>query len=108
MSIRLGIILLVLLGGLSVEAKSNWQEEVTQIEAQIEELKNRQEKYRSSATRNSNNAMRWQFQSENYSDARKAWGKVAQDKQKIEEIQDQINDLEAHKLQILQEHGNQK
>ena len=82
-----------------------WQEDVKEIDQQIEQLQGLQEKYRWNMQRNVNNAMRWQFQNQNYLDARRAWDQAAQEKQKIQEIQDQIDDLTARKKQILQEHG---
>ncbi len=90
---------------LSLLSSVNWQDEVKQIDQQIEDLKDLQDRYYSSARRGTNNAMRWQFQSENYLDARRTWEKVAQDKQKIKEIQDQIDDLKNRKQEILKEHG---
>lgn len=82
-----------------------WQEDVKEIDTQIEELTSLKEKYQASMRRNTNNAMRWQFQKENYMDARRAWDQAAQEKQKIREIQDQINDLQKRKKSILQKHG---
>lgn len=84
------------------------QEEIKQIDAQIEQLEDLQDKLRSSAQRNINNAMRWQFQNENYLDARRAWDRAASDKQKIQELQDQIDDLKARKQKIMQENGSKK
>jgi DNA repair exonuclease SbcCD ATPase subunit len=86
-------------------AAANWQDEVKQIDRQIESLQDLQDKLRSNATRNANKAMRWQFQNENYSDARRAWDQVAEDKQKIQELQDQIDDLKAKRKKILDAHG---
>ncbi|NGX39267.1 MAG: hypothetical protein KR126chlam1_00590 [Chlamydiae bacterium] len=100
MIVKLGLFLMTLLA-----AGIPWQEEVTQIEREILVLRDLQEKYQASASRSSNNAMRWQFQRENYLDARRAWDKVAHDKQKIRELQDEIDDLEKHKAKLLQEHG---
>ncbi|NGX27356.1 MAG: hypothetical protein K940chlam6_01290 [Chlamydiae bacterium] len=100
MFIKLGILFFL--------AVASWQDDVKQIDQQIEDLKDLQGKLRSSAQRNTNNAMRWQFQSENYLDARRAWDRVAADKQKIQELQDQIDDLNAKKQNILQEHGGKK
>lgn len=74
-----------------------------QIDAQIAELNDLQERYRFGIEKNINNAMRWQFQNENYMDARRAWDKIAQDKKKIKEIQEQIDDLEDRKAKILEE-----
>lgn len=85
-------------------APVSWQDEVKEIGVQIEQLQNLQDKYRSSANRNINNAMRWQFQNQNYLDARRAWDKAAEDKQKIQELQDQIDDLEVRKKEILEKH----
>lgn len=83
----------------------SWQEDVKEIDKQIEQLQDLQDKYKASMRRNSNNAMRWQFQKENYLDARRAWDQAAQEKQKIHEIQDQIDDLKKRKKNILKEHG---
>lgn len=98
----LGIFLLTLLAPIS------WQEEVKEIDVQVEQLKDLQDKYKSSVERNINNAMRWQFQNQNYLDARRAWDKAAADKQKIQELQDQIDDLEARKQKIHQKHANRE
>ena len=90
---------------LQAEESVSWEVQVQEIDEQIQELDDLQDKYRSSAQRNVNNAMRWQFQNENYLDARRAWEQVARDKQIIKEIQDQIEDLKAQKQGILTEHG---
>ena len=92
----------------SLMAAVDWQDELRQIDQQIEQLQDLQDKYRSSAKRNADNAMRWQFQSENYLDARRAWEKSAQDKQKVKEIQDQMDDLQKRKQKILKEHEPKK
>ncbi|NGX45297.1 MAG: hypothetical protein K940chlam2_00443 [Chlamydiae bacterium] len=76
------------------------EQEVQAIDKQIEELQDMKAKYTSSAKRNANKAMRWQFQKENYSDARRAWDLVARDKKIVEEIQVQIDDLEARKREL--------
>jgi len=99
MSLHMGLFLMILFTSLT------WQEEVTSIDKQIEQLQDLQDRYKSSAERNVNNAMRWQFQNENYLDARRAWDQAAQQKQKIREIQDQIDDLKKKRNQILKEHG---
>lgn len=96
---RMGIFFLMLCASLP------WQEEVKQIDQQIEQLQDLQDKLRSSAQRNVNNAMRWQFQRENYLDARRAWDQAAAEKQKIQELQDHIDDLQKRKHKILKDHG---
>ncbi len=102
MLIKLGLIFLSLI------ATTDWKEEVKQIDQQIEQLEDLQDKYRSNARRNTNNAMRWQFQNENYLDARRAWDRASEDKQKIQEIQDQIDDLQLRKKKILKEYGDKQ
>lgn len=77
------------------------QDEIYRIDRQIEQLKELQEKYRGSSERQANNAMRWQFQRENYLSARRAWDKVSQDKQKIKEIQLQIDDLQKRREELV-------
>ena len=99
MSLHFGLFLMTLI------ASPNWQEEVAGIDKQIGQLQDLQDRYKSSVERNINNAMRWQFQNENYLDARRAWDQAAQEKQKIREIQDQIDDLKRRRNQILKEHG---
>ena len=99
MSLHLGLFLMTLI------ASATWQEEVAGIDKQVGQLQDLQDRYKSSANRNVNSAMRWQFQNENYLDARRAWDQAAQEKQKIREIQDQIDDLRRRRDQILKEHG---
>lgn len=98
MFMKLGLIFLL-------TATGEKDQEIARIDRQIEELKDLQERYRYSAEKNTNNAMRWQFQSENYLNARRAWDKVAQDKQKISEIQLQIDDLKMRQAKLLEENG---
>jgi len=97
--------LMVLFLFFTIVVQASWQEDVQKIDQQIAGLEDIQEKYRSRAKKNANDAMRWQFQSENYLDARRAWDRVATDKQKVKEIQDQIDDLRQRKQQILEKHG---
>ncbi len=116
MFIEFGMLFFSLLGSLQETSlpneeslvKTGSQEEVKQIDAQIEQLEDLQDKLRASAQRNINNAMRWQFQNENYLDARRAWDRAATDKQKIQEVQDQIDDLKARKQKLIQDNGSKK
>lgn len=89
---------------LTMIAAATWQEEVQQIDMQIQQLEEVQDRLKASAQRNVNNAMRWQFQNENYLDARRAWDRAAQEKQKIRELQDQIDDLKKRKEKLIREH----
>lgn len=104
MRIIFGILLFTLF---AAAPAPNWREEVRTIDSQIEQLVDLQDKLKASARRHVNDAMRWQFQNENSFDARRAWDQAAQDKQKIQEIQDQIDDLKRRKEEILKEHGSQ-
>lgn len=86
-------------------ATSGWQSELVSIDQQLAELQEMQEQLRSSITRKSNNAMRWQFQNENYQDARRTWDQVAREKEQLAAVQKKIDELEARKQEILQEHS---
>lgn len=101
MLLKFGVVILSLIAG------TQWQDELNQINSHITQLEELQDKLRSRAQKNANNAMRWQFQSENYRDARRAWESAAQDKQKIEEIQTQLDILQQRKQRILKEHGTE-
>ncbi len=96
---KLGLIFLTLI------ADGAWQDELQKIDSQMYQLEQMQERLRKDAQKNSNNAMRWQFQSENHRDARKAWDRAAQEKQKIEEIQGHLDTLKERRTKIMQEHG---
>jgi hypothetical protein len=99
--IRFFLLLLLPFALFAVEEESMTpQQELQAIDKQIEVLKDERDKYISSAKRNANKAMRWQFQKENYSDARRAWDQVARDKKMAEEIQLQIDDLETRKREL--------
>ena len=98
-------ILLALMGGLLLGATPAWKQEVQQIDEQIQELKDVQDRLRLSAEKKANDAMRWQFQNENYMDARRAWDQLALQKKQIEELQSQIDLLEARKEEILRKHA---
>ncbi len=98
---KVGMFFLTLL----LAATGSWQDEVSSIDKQIVEMRDLKEKYQASVQRNTNNAMRWQFQRENYLDARRAWDQIAREKQAIQELQDRIDDLETQKQKILKKNG---
>lgn len=83
----------------------NRQQELQTIDQKIFELREAQERARSLAERKANNAIRWQFQNENYMDARRAWDEVAALKTQIQEMQVEVDKLEARKQEILREHA---
>ncbi len=90
---------------LTLVANAEWQDELQKIDRQIGQLEELQQRLRSDAQKNANNAMRWQFQSDQHREARRAWDRAAQEKEKIEEIQGHLDKLKARKQTILQEHG---
>ncbi len=94
-----------ILATLLLTTSYTWQDQVKEIDQVIQELEGQKESYRRKAQKNTNNAMRWQFQRNNYMDARRAWDKVVESKQKMVEIQDQIDDLKARKKVIIKKHG---
>jgi chromosome segregation ATPase len=97
MFIKLALILLAAVG--------DSQAELEKIDRQISQLEEMQERLRSDAQKNEHRGMSLQFQKESSHEARKAWQRAAQEKQKIEEIQGHLDRLRARKQQILQEHG---
>lgn len=97
MFIKLALILLAIAG--------DWQADLEKIDRQISQLEEMQQRLRSDAHKNEQQAMSMQFQKENSHEARRSWKRAAQEKQKIEEIQGYLDRLRARKQQILQEHG---
>lgn len=81
------------------------KKEMSEVQRKIDELRNLQDKYRSQVQKNLNNAMRWQFQSENHREARRAWEDAAEQKKKIEEMDHHIETLERRKKQLLKNHA---
>ena len=109
MYLKYGMIALALCGTLAAEEDKqvpevSWEEQVDKIDQQISTFRELQEKVRKNAKRNANDALRWQSQKENFTDARRAWDRAAKEKQKIQEIDDQIQNLESRKENILKEH----
>lgn len=90
---------------LSMVANAQWQDELEKIDRQIEQLEGLQERLRRDAQKNAGNAMRWQSQSDQHNEARRAWDRAAQEKEKIEEIDGHLAKLRDRKQAILQEHG---
>lgn len=83
----------------------DWQLEVQSIDQKINQLNNMKEELRMGVEKKANEAMRWQFQHENYLDARRAWDELAIKKEQMKEVQAQIDKLEARKQEILKEHA---
>ena len=67
------------------------------IDAQIKQLQQERDFYLSRAYRRDLNSMRWQFDSQYYLDARRAYEQSELDRQKAAEIQKKIDKLEAEK-----------
>jgi len=83
---------------------TDWRSELESIDRQLPELRDMQEQLRSSIAKKSNNAMRWQFQNENYLDARRAWDQVAREKEQMAAVQKKIDELETRQQELLREH----
>ncbi len=81
-----------------------WQQEVEALDAQIEELIEEKEGAESRAIRHEDEAMRWQFQERRFSDAREAWRKADIEREKEQEIQEEIGTLKKKREQILKAH----
>ena len=79
------------------------QQELDAIDKEVKKLEERQNRYRASAARHEDEAMRWQFQSGMQVDARMAWAQADQDREKMKDIQKLIDALQKRKAQILKE-----
>jgi len=88
--------------GAKVEAdQQTYQQELAEIDAAVKKLEEKKNRYRASAARHEDEALRWQFQPGMLVDARMAWAQADQDREKMEEIQKLIDALQKRKAQIL-------
>ncbi|HKZ00107.1 MAG TPA: hypothetical protein VJ112_02960, partial [Rhabdochlamydiaceae bacterium] len=78
-----------------------YQQELSEIDAAVKKLEEKKNRYRASAARHEDEALRWQFQPGMLVDARMAWAQADQDREKMEEIQKLIDALQKRKAQIL-------
>ncbi len=83
---------------------ADWQSQVTDLDKRIKSLQELKGRYEGSALRHENNAMRWQFEDEYKLEARRAYSQAEFDREVARKIQSQIDDLNAQRAEILQQH----
>lgn len=83
----------------------DWKQEIQEIDEKIKQLDDLKEFYSSRIAEDSTNALRWEFQDENYPDARKAWERVEKDQNQLDQIENQIHNLQSKRAEILKKHG---
>jgi hypothetical protein len=83
----------------------DWKTEVSDIEQEIEKLKNQRNLYLAKAVRLQNQGDRLQFEQNNLIDARRAWQQAQIHREIATRIQEEIDALEKRKTQILETHG---
>ncbi|MCI0382348.1 MAG: hypothetical protein L0207_04785 [Chlamydiae bacterium] len=103
--IRLVLFFFLIFATIPSLSEEAWQTELHQIDREIQELKELKEKYESSAERNENNALRWQFRNETYKDARDAWDRAERDRAKVKELEEQITEREKKRAEIIRKHS---
>lgn len=86
-------------------AEPTWQDQLDAINSELAELKDQQQKSQSRINKKKNDAMRWQFQNNNYIDARRAWDQIAREKEILQKIEERIDQLQSQKQEILKKHG---
>ena len=77
-------------------------EEVKALDEAIEKLKELKRKELASATWSQNQGDRLQFRSENLMDAKRHWKRADRSREMAEKVQDQIDQLEERKKEILE------
>lgn len=78
--------------------------ELQQIDKEIEELQDLKNRYKASAARHEDEAIRWQFQQNLKQEARRAYQQADLDREMVKKIQVRIDYLEARKAQLIKEH----
>jgi len=101
---KLFVFLLLSIHSLAFSNDFSPQQRLEQIDEQIEQLKEKQIKYKSKAVRYQDEADRWQFDPGLFNEARYARKQVEINRAKVNELQKQIDALNAEKEEILKEH----
>ena len=83
----------------------DWKSELTEIDQEIDKLKNQRNLYLAKATRLQNQGDRLQFENNNLIDARRAWQQAQIHREIATRIQEEIDGLESRKKQVLEAHG---
>jgi hypothetical protein len=105
---KLFLILTSLVCFVSASADSKWKEEVDAIDRQIEDLKELQRGYEGRALSHENQAELLQFKQGELPNARRQWMLADENRVIAEKIQQDIDDLEKKKQQILEKHSGEK
>ena len=82
----------------------DWQEELKQIDRETDQLKDLKNRYKASAARHEDEAIRWQFQQHLKQESRRAYREADLDREMEQQIQARIDYLDARKAEILKEH----
>lgn len=83
----------------------DWKTELSEIEQEMDKLKNQRNLYLAKATRLQNQGDRLQFEHNNLIDARRAWQQAQIHREIATRIQEEIDGLEKRKKGIMEAHG---
>ncbi len=86
------------------EAVMGWQEELAQINEELEIAEDQRDLNLAAARRAEDQGMRWQFMQDQKQEAKRAFERAEDKKQVAAMYQARIDELNARKMQILQEH----
>lgn len=81
-----------------------WRQELQNIDQAISKLSDLRDKELARATRRQNDGDRLQFQSQNLLDAKQAWAEAEASREIAARYQQEIDQLETRKAEILQKH----
>lgn len=79
------------------------EQELSQIDSELDQLKDMKNKYKASEARNIDKATRWQFQQNMKQESKRAYQQADLDRQMQEQIQTRIDYLQNRKAEILKE-----
>ncbi len=82
----------------------DWGQEVQQIDRELEQLKDLKNRYKASAARHEDEAIRWQFEQNLKQESRRAYRQAELDREMEQQIQSRIDYLQAKREQIVKEH----
>ncbi|WP_420422416.1 hypothetical protein [Simkania sp.] len=82
-----------------------WKQEVENIDNTIKKLSDLRDKELAKAARRQNDGDRLQFQSNNLLDAKRAWADADASREIAARYQQEIDQLEVRKAELLQKHG---
>jgi len=86
-------------------APNDWRQEIEQIDKEIQELEEKKNLHEANADRLDAEGDRLQVYSDRLVDARMAWERARQQRQKMVEAQNQIDELKKEREMLLKHHG---